>query len=185
MHQAYLSLGSNLGDRERNLKMSVKRLSAYPLLPNLFDDQSIGSGVISDDRALIKIDKISSIYESSPIGYIPQGKYLNIALKISTLLAPIELLQIFKAIELDFGRDLSERQKPRAIDIDIIFFDLLNFKDKNLQIPHPRSHLRAFVLMPLIELDSNLIHPTLNKPLLEILSGLEDQDIVKLDAINY
>ena len=74
---------------------------------------------------------------------------------------------------------------PRAMDIDIVFFDLLNFKQLGLEIPHPRSHLRAFVLMPLIEIDPNLIHPSLNKNLKDILIDLEDQDIVKLNAINY
>ncbi|NSW99513.1 2-amino-4-hydroxy-6-hydroxymethyldihydropteridine diphosphokinase [bacterium] len=162
MHEVYLSMGSNIGDRELNLRNSLKKLSSH-----------------------VKLGRVSSLYESVAISDAPQDKYLNIAVKVSTQLNPNELLRLLKEIEVSFGRNLEEKNMPRAMDIDIVFFDLLNVKQLDLEIPHPRSHLRAFVLMPLIEIDPNLIHPSLNKNLKDILIDLEDQDIVKLNAINY
>ncbi|MBT3475532.1 2-amino-4-hydroxy-6-hydroxymethyldihydropteridine diphosphokinase [bacterium] len=178
MNEFYLSLGSNLGDREFNLSRAIKSLSTSLTLM---------------DSNHILIENVSSVYESSAMPDNEQPKFLNIALKITSNLDPLGLLKAAKRIEADFGRNLSEISQPRIIDIDIIFMKsmgkhiLVDLEEYNgvLQIPHPRLHLRAFVLMPLIEIDSELIHPTLDKTLKEILINLDKQDINKLNSISY
>ena len=175
MFEFYLSLGSNLGDRERNLVNGIKSLSDYSL-----------------DNSISDID-ISSIYESDSIGDTKQPKFFNIALRIDTSFQPDELLTLIKMIEEKHGRNLSERNLPRVLDIDIIFArnnekNLIIRPDnsiKNLEIPHPRAHLRAFVLLPLLELGLNMVHPTIGKNLNEILVNLKPQNIIKLNKIDY
>ena len=139
------------------------------------------------------LERVSSLYESLAISNMKQPKFLNIALKIISELDSLELLKIAKRIESDFGRNLVEVNKPRIIDIDIILMKsmgnhvMVDLQEHNglLQIPHPRAHLRAFVLMPLIEIEPELTHPILNKTLKEILIDLDKQDIDKLNSISY
>ena len=178
MNEFYLSLGSNLGDREYNLSKAINSLSSSFSLSN---------------RKYIQIERVSSLYESLAISNMKQPKFLNIALKIISELDSLELLKIAKRIESDFGRNLVEVNKPRIIDIDIILMKsmgnhaMVDLQEHNglLQIPHPRAHLRAFVLMPLIEIEPELTHPILNKTLKEILIDLDKQDIDKLNSISY
>tara|TARA_B100001996_G_scaffold379884_1_gene366343 strand:- start:75 stop:611 length:537 start_codon:yes stop_codon:yes gene_type:complete len=178
MFEYYLSLGSNLGDKESNLLGGINSLTSC-------------SKYIVD--SYLKIQEVSSIYESRPIPDSDHPYFFNITLKATSNLDPYELLKVIKSIEKDLGRNTKEINQPRIIDIDIIFAQKMGNNllvkgkdnDEKLEIPHPRAHLRAFVLMPMIELDRDIVHPTINTTLKEILSKLSFQTIVKLHRINY
>lgn len=126
---AVLSLGSNLQDRLALLRRARAKIA------------ELGS-----------ICGESKIYETSPVGYVNQGDFLNCVLALSTELAPEELLKKCAKIELELGRVRSFKDAPRTIDIDIIFYDNLNLKSEFLEIPHPRWSERDFVVTPLLDL---------------------------------
>jgi 2-amino-4-hydroxy-6-hydroxymethyldihydropteridine diphosphokinase len=126
----FLGLGSNLGDRAKNLKRAVEELS----------------------REGITVSKISRTIETEPVGGPPQGKYLNAVLKATTTKPPQVLLTSLKSIEKRLGRKRTVRNGPRPIDIDILLYDDLKMKTPLLTIPHPRMFERDFVLKPLAEL---------------------------------
>ena len=165
MFEFYLSLGSNLGDRLLNLRKAIKHLSLYK----------------ENNEEIIFIEEVSSVYESSPIPSSDQPNFFNIILRIKSKIEPIDLLDIIKIIELDFGRDLSHKNQPRIIDIDIIFVRYSenhiliepNEYGGRLEVPHPRAHQRAFVLMPLLEIDSDIIHPLIHKTIKHMLKSSE------------
>jgi 2-amino-4-hydroxy-6-hydroxymethyldihydropteridine diphosphokinase len=157
MTEVYLSLGSNLGDREKYLKEAVKRLK-------------------SNKNIVLK--KLSPIYETKPVGYLEQGNFLNAAILIETDLTPYELLDVTTSIEAELKRERTIKWGPRTIDIDILLYDGLTLHDKKLTIPHPRMWERAFVLIPLRD-----INPSLNKNGLsidELIRGLTDKQGVWL-----
>jgi len=127
----YLGVGSNLGDRNRNIKEAIKKI-------NLLKDT--------------QVIKISKIIETKPVGGVPaQGNFLNAALKIQTRISPLKLLKDLKEIEKDLGRVKTVRYGPRAIDLDILFYGDRIINTKELAIPHPRLFARDFVLKPLSE----------------------------------
>lgn len=130
-HKVYLSLGSNMGDREANLKEAIRRLC--------------DSEKISDVRW-------SSVYETEPVGYDDQPFFLNICAEIMTSADPLELLDITQKIENDLLRVRTVKNGPRTIDLDILLFDDIELDTKRLIIPHPRMYERAFVLRPYAEL---------------------------------
>ncbi|MEJ9279778.1 2-amino-4-hydroxy-6-hydroxymethyldihydropteridine diphosphokinase [Ureibacillus thermosphaericus] len=133
VNDVYLSLGTNLGDRENNLKSAIDLLQS---------------------KEGIWIKKISPIYETAPVGYVDQPSFLNIAIYAQTILSPIELLQTCQLIENDLGRVRNIRWGPRIIDLDILLFNNDNIESENLIIPHPRMFERAFVLVPLLDIAS-------------------------------
>src|SRR5437899_837103 len=114
-HTIYLALGSNLGDRRGNLAAALQRL-----------------------REFVEIDTVSSLYETEPVGYADQPRFLNMVCSGKTWLSPQELLKRAKEIEAEQGRQPSFRNGPRPIDIDIIFYDNLSFSEDGLTLPHPR-----------------------------------------------
>ena len=126
-----LGLGSNVGDRESNIVTAIRQLDKY-----------IG----------IRIDKISSLYETKPVGVIDQPSFLNAVVSVSSTLSPNLLLQACLSIERQMGRVRIERWGPRNIDIDILSYHNVVIQDEVLQIPHPRLHERSFVLVPLSEI---------------------------------
>src|SRR5579885_2977193 len=132
----YLALGSNLGDRRGNIAAALQRL-----------------------RAIIEIETISSVYETEPVGYLEQPRFLNIVCGGKTRLSAQELLKAAKEIEVAIGRQPTFRNGPRPIDIDIIFYDDLHITEDNLTIPHPRMAERAFVLVPLAEIAPDAVDP--------------------------
>lgn len=142
MTEVYLSLGSNLGDRERYLKEAVKMLKL---------------------NKNIRLKKLSPIYETEPVGYLEQDNFLNAAILIETDLKPYELLDVTTSIEAELKRERTIKWGPRTIDIDILLYDGLVLNEEKLIIPHPRMWERAFVLIPLRD-----INPLLSKDGLSI-----------------
>lgn len=128
-NKAYLSLGSNIENRENFLKKAI-----------------------SEIKKIAKITKKSKIYETSPVGYKNQGDFLNMVIQIETSLNPRKLLEEIQKIEKELGRERKIKNGPRTIDIDILTFEDTIVDEPNLKIPHPRMHERKFVLVPLLEL---------------------------------
>ena len=154
MHDVFLCLGSNMGDRKVNLEGALSEF------------ESRGAG---------KVTAVSPFYQTSPVDYTDQAWFLNGAARIETTLSPRELLAELKQIESDMGRDQGGvRFGPRPIDLDIILYDDLIYEDEALTIPHPRMDKRAFVLTPLCAIDSEIIHPEINRNLGELLQEIDD-----------
>lgn len=147
----YIGLGSNLGNKKENIRQALNLLN---------------------EVEGITIVKVSSFYETEPVGYEDQDWFINAVAQTETSFSPQEILKIFKDIEQKIGREESTRWGPRKIDLDILFYDQLVYKSNDLIIPHPRLHERAFVLVPLAEINKELIHPVYNKSVSTLLSEL-------------
>ena len=155
--EAYLGLGSNLGDREQNLARATDLLAQR-----------------------VKIDSMSSLYVTEPVDYKDQPLFLNAVCRIRTSLAPEELLGLAKRIEAAMGRKPSFVNGPRPIDIDILFYGDLVVNIPRLVIPHPRVQERAFVLVPLAEIASRLVHPVTGQTVGEMVGRLKDRKGVRV-----
>lgn len=129
--RAYIGLGSNLGDRERHLREATERLGRRPG---------------------IRVSRLSSIYETEPVGYVDQGAFLNMAAEVETTLNAEQLLDAMLDIERELGRTRDIRWGPRTIDLDLLLYGDIRKSSEKLQLPHPRMLERAFVLVPLIEI---------------------------------
>jgi 2-amino-4-hydroxy-6-hydroxymethyldihydropteridine diphosphokinase len=159
---AYLSLGSNIGDREANLREAICRL------------QAVGS-----------IAAVSSFYETEPVEFTAQDWFLNCVVRLDTERTPPDLLQSILDIEQSMGRQRAQNKGPRNIDIDILLFDDSVVNAAELTIPHPAMHQRRFVLAPLAELAPNARHPVLHKTAKELLEALPPgQAVRKIDTKN-
>jgi 2-amino-4-hydroxy-6-hydroxymethyldihydropteridine diphosphokinase len=159
-HTAYIGIGSNLGDKLKRCEKAI-------------------SEILKIDRQ--KLLAKSSFYKTQPIGYTSQDWFVNGVIKIETDLEAPELFQTLKTIESQLGRTKTFRWGPRAIDLDILFFDEVEIRTEELQIPHPFIQDRQFVLIPLVEIDRHLIHPVLKKTMQELLNNFEeDQGVEKI-----
>lgn len=147
---AFLGLGSNLGDRLEHLQRAVDLLHA-------------------DDRG--RVDAVSGVYETAPVGGPEQGPYLNIAVRYATSRSPRDLLRSCNAVEAALGRVRTERWGPRTVDVDILLYDERVVAMRDLEVPHPRLLERAFALIPLIEVAPGFTLPD-GRTLTSVLAGL-------------
>jgi 2-amino-4-hydroxy-6-hydroxymethyldihydropteridine diphosphokinase len=152
----YLSLGSNVGDREAQLQDALAKLAA------------VGSVVAT-----------SSFYETEPVEFTRQPWFLNCAIALETNKTPEQLMAATLRIEEEMGRRRVQKKGPRSIDIDILLFDDTIVDSKELTIPHPAMHQRRFVLEPLAEIAPELLHPVLKKTIGELLDSLPPGQVVK------
>ena len=155
-HTVYLALGSNLGDRLANLKQAIASLTPQ-----------------------LDVKAKSQVYETPPWGYEDQPKFLNQVVKASTYLEPEPLLKHLKRLELALGRKESFPNGPRLIDLDLLFYDDLALNTSSLVIPHPRLHERGFVLLPLMDIDPDLVHPVTKKSVREMAAMCNAEGIEK------
>jgi len=158
MSRLFIGIGSNVGDRQANIIGAVRRIAVLPHLT---------------------VQSSSSIYETEPVGGPPQGRYLNCVLEALSKTAPRRLLGELKGIEKEMGRRKSVRHGPRVIDLDILLCGDIVLDEDVLKIPHAELHKRAFVLIPLLEIDENLVHPTLHQPLKQLLADCSTRPAVK------
>lgn len=161
--RVHLSLGSNLGDRAANLREALEALQRV-------------SGV--------NILAVSHCYETEPMGLADQPDFLNLAAEIETELAPLELLNAAKEIELRLGRAPSERWVPRTIDIDVLLWGSLVMTTERLTLPHAEFRNRAFMLAPLAEIAPHAVDPVTGKTVAELAQSPKAQGrIVKRDRL--
>jgi len=159
-HIAYIGIGSNVGNKVDQCEKAI-------------------SEILKVDRHKLLVK--SSLFKTKPIGYTSQDWFVNGVIKIETDLEPLDLLRVLKTIESQLGRKETFRWGPRMIDLDILIFDDREMRTEDLQIPHPLLHERQFVLVPLAEIDRDLVHPVLEKTIGELLKNLkEDQGVEKL-----
>jgi len=156
-HTVYLALGANIGDRRGNLAAALQRL-----------------------REVTEIEVISSIYETEPVGYADQPRFLNTVCRGKTWLDAENLLKYAKEIESAIGRKPSFRNGPRPIDIDILFYDDLTLEQEKLTLPHPRLRERAFVLAPLAEIAPEVVDPVSGKNAQELLAAVSQEGVTRL-----
>ena len=151
MVKAFLSLGSNMGDRLEYLSKAIDNIAEIQ-----------GCNILNKSR----------VYETEPWGYENQEAFLNLCISIETSLSPYELLESLQTIELELDRVRTIHWGPRTIDIDILLFDDIICEDDKLTIPHPRMRERAFVLIPLYDIEKNLI-----------IDGIKLEDLInKIDT---
>jgi len=162
-HGVYIGIGSNIGDRRSNCKLSIDR-------------------ILSDSRA--EFSALSSFYITSPVSSVPQEDFLNCVLQIRWGGSPFELLELLCHIEETMGRVRSIPEGPRVIDLDILLMDDLVMESPELTVPHPRMHQRKFTLVPILEIDSSVVHPRLRRLLKELLDEIgDDQKIEIYDGV--
>ena len=153
-HTAYISAGSNIGNRLLNCQNSITALTES------------GTSFLKD---------LSDFYLTEPVGYLDQDWFINCVVKIETTLVPLQLLKELRTIETLAGRtDSGVKFGPRVLDLDILFYDDLVENSSGLVIPHPRMHKRRFVLQPICDIDPKLVHPVLKKDMQYLLDNLDD-----------
>lgn len=155
-HLAYLSLGSNVGDRAAQIADAISRL-----------------------RAIGRVTKTSSLYETSPVEFNDQPWFLNAVVELHTVLDPSRLMHLLLDIERAMGRERTRPKGPRTIDLDILLYDDREVHSEVVDIPHPSMHQRRFVLIPLAEIAPALLHPALKLTAAQMLERLPASDIVR------
>ncbi len=162
MHKIYCSLGSNLGDRQNHLKRGIECLK---------------------QEKIMIVDQ-SSIYETSPWGVESQDMYLNQVIELETEISPKELIEICQNCERKVGRNSDQgHMQARVLDIDIVFYGDQIISNPEIEIPHPRMHQRMFVLIPLLELDEDFVHPVSGKAVWELYNECRDDSEVLLYGV--
>ncbi|AGX41313.1 2-amino-4-hydroxy-6-hydroxymethyldihydropteridine diphosphokinase [Clostridium saccharobutylicum] len=151
-HKAYIGLGSNIGNKEKNLNDAIHKIS---------------------EQKNIIITKKSTFIVTEPWGYLDQEEFVNGVVEIETTLEPEELMDLLLKIELELKRERLIKWGPRTIDLDILMYDDLISNDEKIILPHPRMHEREFVLKPLNEIAPYLLHPILNKRVFTLLEEIQ------------
>jgi 2-amino-4-hydroxy-6-hydroxymethyldihydropteridine diphosphokinase len=155
---AYVGIGSNLGDRAGNLLLAVR-------------------GLI---EASLHVSKLSGIYETEPVGIESDQSFLNMVAEIrADSITPSQMMASMLRIEYLLGRKEKSLKRPRTIDLDLLFYARERVDTEFLQVPHPRIHLRNFVLVPLTEIAPNFVHPTLHRDVKTLLEQSTDTSAVK------
>lgn len=156
----YLSLGSNLDDRAKNLRDAIAALA----------------------NARVHVVRVSSAYETEPVDYLEQPWFLNCAVEAETEMVPLVLLHALRGSETQMGNKKLIAKGPRLIDIDILLYGNEVIDTPELQVPHPRMHLRRFVLEPLAEIAPNVQHPVSHLSISELLARTPDKSAVRVAA---
>jgi 2-amino-4-hydroxy-6-hydroxymethyldihydropteridine diphosphokinase len=152
----YLSLGSNVGDRDRNLREAIRALA------------EVG-----------RVKAVSSFYETEPVEVVDQAWFLNCAVAMESLVSPERMMAELLRLERKMGRERIHRKGPRTIDIDILMFGERRVDSPELTIPHPAMHGRRFVLAPLAEIAPEARHPVMNRTVRELLAELPERQVVR------
>lgn len=154
LHTAYISVGSNLGDKLENCRRGVEALVA---------------------GGEVRITGQSRIYKTEPVDFTEQDWFINSVIRVETRLEPLELFDRLQAIQREAGRTAdSVRFGPRVLDLDLLLYDRLVLDDPRLSLPHPRMHRRRFVLKPLCDIDPDMVHPVLGKAAATLLAELDE-----------
>ena len=157
---AYISMGSNIGDRQENLHQAADALA---------------------QSGSIRVAAVSRFYMTEPVDFTDQDWFVNAVMKIETDFVPHELLAFLKGIEKKMGqREKSVRFGPRIIDLDIVYYADKVLKEEGLEIPHPRMQKRYFVLQPLYDIDRDILHPVFKKTPGELLREMKDKENQKI-----
>ena len=163
MTRVYLSLGSNMGDRQGYLQKAVKALNDLPET---------------------EVKAVSSCYETAAWGLTDQADFLNLALALETKLPVETLLRSCQQIEKDLDRVRHEHWGPRTVDIDILLYGQEIWETEHLKVPHPLMTQRAFVLVPLLEIAENLVEPQTGQAYKKYLSQIDTSDVRKLEQVD-
>ena len=150
MSTAYVALGSNLGNREENLRTALKHL----------------------EENGVQVVKVSTFIETEPYGVTDQPGFINAVCQVATELAPLELLRLLLSIEQEMGRVRLRRWGERNIDLDLLLYEDAVLESEELTLPHPDMHNRDFVLVPLAEIAPEEVHPLLGKPIFSLKNEL-------------
>jgi 2-amino-4-hydroxy-6-hydroxymethyldihydropteridine diphosphokinase len=162
LHVAYISVGSNLGDKLENCRRGLEALTA---------------------GAEVRITGRSRFYKTEPVDFTVQDWFINGAVRIETTLSPLALLDRLQAVQREAGRPADgPRFGPRVLDLDLLMYDRLVLENLRLSLPHPRMHDRRFVLKPLCDIDPFLVHPLIGKDVQSLLAELDEhgQQVIEL-----
>jgi len=157
-HKAYIGMGSNMGNKLENLNTAITKIN---------------------ESTYTKVTRISESYETKPVGYTQQDNFVNCAVEARTLLTPVELIRFLLQVESELKRERIIKWGPRIIDLDVLLYDDIITSFEEIVIPHPRMHERMFVLKPLKDIAPYVMHPILNKRIIEIEEQLsKKQEII-------